>query len=386
MTDLASTARARFAELFGHAPQGVWSAPGRVNLIGEHTDYNDGFVFPFAIDRRTVGALALRDDRVVRVASSFADRVVETSLSELGPGAPRGWQNYPLGVAWALGQLGADLNAVPGFDLYLDSSVPIGAGLSSSAAIESAVAVALNDVWRLDLDRKALVKAGHIAENEVVGAPTGILDQSASLLGRTDSGIFIDCRSFETDVIPLGFDDAGLEVLVMDTKVEHEHAAGGYAARRASCEAGARALGVSSLRDVTIADLPRARDILDGETFRRVRHVVTENQRVLDTVRTLREQGPRAIGDLMDASHRSLRDDFEVSVPQLDLAVEISQNYGAIGARMTGGGFGGSAIALVPHELVSQVEASVDAAFAEHGYAQPDLFAVVPSAGAYRDE
>jgi galactokinase len=386
MTDLASTARARFAELFGHAPQGVWSAPGRVNLIGEHTDYNDGFVFPFAIDRRTVGALALRDDRVVRVASSFADRVVETSLSELGPGAPRGWQNYPLGVAWALGQLGADLNTVPGFDLYLDSSVPIGAGLSSSAAIESAVAVALNDVWRLDLDRKALVKAGHIAENEVVGAPTGILDQSASLLGRTDSGIFIDCRSFETDVIPLGFDEAGLEVLVMDTKVEHEHAAGGYAARRASCEAGARALGVSSLRDVTIADLPRARDILDGETFRRVRHVVTENQRVLDTVRTLREQGPGAIGDLMDASHRSLRDDFEVSVPQLDLAVEISQNYGAIGARMTGGGFGGSAIALVPHELVSQVEASVDAAFADHGYAQPDLFAVVPSAGAYRDE
>jgi galactokinase len=386
MTDLAATARARFAELFGHAPQGVWSAPGRVNLIGEHTDYNDGFVFPFAIDRRTVGALALREDRVVRIASSFADRVVETSLSELGPGAPRGWQNYPLGVAWALGQLGADLNAVPGFELYLDSSVPIGAGLSSSAAIESAVAVALNDVWRLDLDRKALVKAGHIAENEVVGAPTGILDQSASLLGRTDSGIFIDCRSFETDVIPLGFDEAGLEVLVMDTKVEHEHAAGGYAARRASCEAGARALGVSSLRDVTIADLPRARDILDGETFRRVRHVVTENQRVLDTVRTLREQGPGAIGDLMDASHRSLRDDFEVSVPQLDLAVEISQNYGAIGARMTGGGFGGSAIALVPHELVSQVEASVDAAFADHGYAQPDLFAVVPSAGAYRDE
>lgn len=386
MTDLVAVARARFTELFGRAPQGVWSAPGRVNLIGEHTDYNDGFVFPFAIDRRTVGALALREDRVVRIASSFADRVVQTSLAELGPGAERGWQNYPLGVAWALGQLGADLDAVPGFDLYLDSSVPVGAGLSSSAAIESATAVALNDVWRLDLDRKALVRAGHIAENEVVGAPTGILDQSASLLGRADSGIFIDCRSFETDVIPLGFDEAGLEVLVMDTKVEHEHAAGGYAARRASCEAGARALGVESLRDVTIADLPRARDILDGETFRRVRHVVTENQRVLDTVRTLREQGPRAIGDLMDASHRSLRDDFEVSVPQLDLAVEISQNYGAIGARMTGGGFGGSAIALVPHELVSQVEASVDAAFAEHGYAQPDLFAVVPSAGAYRDE
>ncbi|WP_022900789.1 galactokinase [Humibacter albus] len=386
MSEIVSTTRARFSETFSRAPQGVWSAPGRVNLIGEHTDYNDGFVFPFAIDRRTVAALALRDDDVVRLTSSFTDQVVETSIADLGPGAAPGWQNYPLGVAWALGQLGADLGAVPGFDLYLDSDVPVGAGLSSSAAIESAVAVALNDVWRLDLDRKTLVKAGHIAENEVVGAPTGILDQSASLLGRADSGIFIDCRSLETDVIPLGFDEAGLEVLVMDTKVHHEHATGGYAARRASCEAGAKALGVSSLREVSVADLPRARDVLDGETFRRVRHVVTENQRVLDTVRILREEGPRAIGDLMDASHRSLRDDFEVSVPQLDLAVEISQNYGAIGARMTGGGFGGSAIALVPHELVSHVEASLDAAFAEHGYAQPDLFAVVPSAGASRDE
>jgi len=386
MSEIVSTTRARFSETFSRAPQGVWSAPGRVNLIGEHTDYNDGFVFPFAIDRRTVAALALRDDDVVRLTSSFTDQVIETSIADLGPGAAPGWQNYPLGVAWALGQLGADLGAVPGFDLYLDSDVPVGAGLSSSAAIESAVAVALNDVWRLDLDRKTLVKAGHIAENEVVGAPTGILDQSASLLGRADSGIFIDCRSLETDVIPLGFDEAGLEVLVMDTKVHHEHATGGYAARRASCEAGAKALGVSSLREVSVADLPRARDVLDGETFRRVRHVVTENQRVLDTVRILREEGPRAIGDLMDASHRSLRDDFEVSVPQLDLAVEISQNYGAIGARMTGGGFGGSAIALVPHELVSHVEASLDAAFAEHGYAQPDLFAVVPSAGASRDE
>ncbi len=387
MTDLVAAARDRFAELYGRRPQGVWSAPGRVNLIGEHTDYNDGFVFPFAIDRRTVAALALREDRTVRVASSSSDRAAETTLSGLGPGAGRGWQSYPLGVAWALGRLGrVDLDAVPGFDLYLDSSVPIGAGLSSSAAIECATAIALNDVWRLGLDRATLVRAGHIAENEVVGAPTGILDQSASLLGRADSGIFIDCRSLATDVIPLGFDEAGLEVLVIDTKVRHEHAEGGYAARRASCEAGARALGVESLRDVSIADLPRARDVLDGETFRRVRHIVTENQRVLDTVRTLREHGPRAIGDLLDASHRSLRDDFEVSVPQLDLAVEISQNYGAIGARMTGGGFGGSAIALVPRELVSHVEAAVDAAFAEHGYAQPDLFAVVPSEGAFRDE
>jgi galactokinase len=379
-------ARSGFQERFGGAPHGLWFAPGRVNLIGEHTDYNDGFVLPFAIDRRAVVALSPREDRRVRVASSFTDEVVETELSEIGPGSVSGWSAYPLGIAWALGQVGADLGAVPGFDLYIDSDVPVGAGLSSSAALECAVAVALDDVWRLDLNRQTLVKVGHIAENEVVGAPTGILDQSASLLGRADSAIFLDCRSLETAVIPLGLEAAELEVLVIDTKVQHAHADGGYAARRASCEAGAAQLGVASLREVTVEDLPRARDMLDGETFRRVRHVVTENQRVLDTVRLLREQGPAAIGDLLDASHRSLRNDFEVSVPELDLAVEISQNYGALGARMTGGGFGGSAIALVPRHLVSQVQVAVDGAFAEHGYAQPDMFVVHAADGAGREE
>jgi galactokinase len=384
MTSLRDEARAGFERHFDASPHGLWSAPGRVNLIGEHTDYNDGFVLPFAIDRHAVAALSARDDRRCRVATSFTDEIVEIDLADLGPGSVSGWSAYPLGVAWALGQVGADLAAVPGFDLYLESDVPVGAGLSSSAAIECAVAIALDDVWRLGLDRKTLVKAGHIGENEVVGAPTGILDQSASLLGQADSAIFIDCRSLETAVIPLGLKDAGLEILVMDTKVEHAHAGGGYAARRASCEAGAHTLGVASLRDVSVADLTRARDVLDGETFRRVRHVVTENQRVLDTVRLLREQGPGAIGDLLDASHRSLRNDFEVSVPELDLAVETSQNYGAIGARMTGGGFGGSAIALVPSHLISQVKVSVDGAFAEHGYAQPDMFVVRAADGAAR--
>jgi galactokinase len=386
MNTLLEDARNGFRETYGRDADGVWSGPGRVNLIGEHTDYNDGFVLPFAIDRRTVAALSLRTDRRIRVASSLADAPVEASLDDLGPGSDRGWADYPLGVAWALGRAGADLGAVPGFDLYLESDVPIGAGLSSSAAIECAVAVALDEVWRLGLDRSVLVRAGQRAENEVVGAPTGILDQSASLLGRAGHAIFLDCRSRESTLIPLDLAEAALEIVVIDTGVEHAHAGGGYAERRASCEAGARELGVASLRDVGVGDLPRARELLDDVTFRRVRHVVSEDQRVLETVRVLREEGPAAIGDLLDASHRSLRDDFEVSVPELDLAVELAQNYGALGARMTGGGFGGSAIALVPAHLVSHVQVAVESAFVEHGYTPPTVFPVAAADGARREQ
>ncbi|WP_431278028.1 galactokinase [Leifsonia poae] len=385
MTDLRTDTLDSFAEIFGRRADGLWSAPGRVNLIGEHTDYNEGFVLPFAINRRTVVALGLRDDRKARVGSSFADELVEIDLADLTPEALSGWSAYPLGVAWALGEFGADLDAVPGFDILIDSNVPVGAGLSSSAAIESAVGSALNDVWQLGLDRRTLARVGQRSENIVVGAPTGIMDQSASLLGEPDAAVFLDCRSLESQTIPLGLEAAGLEILIIDTNVEHAHATGGYAERRASCEAGARALGVESLRDVGIDDLTRAREVLDDVTFRRVRHVVTENQRVLDTVRTLREQGPTAIGELLDASHRSMRDDFEISVPELDLAVETAQANGAIGARMTGGGFGGSAIALVPRDALSRVLVALDGAFAENGFGQPDLFTVTPSEGAKRE-
>ena len=386
MTDIRDDARRGFAETFGAEPAGTWSAPGRVNLIGEHTDYNDGFVLPMAIDRRTVSALGLRDDRVMRVASSFADEVAEIPLDELSPEALSGWAAYPLGVAWAFGRFGVDLAAVPGIDLFLESDVPVGAGLSSSAALESAVALALNDVWQAGLDRRTLARLGQIAENEAVGAPTGIMDQSAVLLGRRDSAVFLDCRSLESRVVPLGFTDAGLELVIIDTGVKHAHATGGYAERRTSCEAGAAALGVPSLRDVTVEDLPRARTLLDDVTFRRVRHVVTENQRVLDTVRTLEAEGPRAIGDLLDASHVSMRDDFEISVPELDLAVETAQQNGALGARMTGGGFGGAAIALIPTEARSRLQVAIDGAFAEHGFGIPDTFPVSAADGAVRDE
>ncbi|MFD4420665.1 galactokinase [Agromyces sp. NPDC058484] len=385
-TTTASTAAAHgFAEWFGRQPAGVWSAPGRVNLIGEHTDYNDGFVFPFAIDRRTAVALGDRDDRVIRVASSFSPEAVTVHLDELSPDAVNGWAAYPLGVAWALGEFGADLEHSRGVDLHVASDVPIGAGLSSSAAIECAVALALDEHWGFGFDRPTLAKVGQLAENRAVGAPTGIMDQSASLLGEADAGVFLDCRSLDADVIPLGFDADGLSLLVIDTRVSHDHATGGYAARRASCEAGARALGVESLRDLRPADLERAKSLLDDETFRRVRHVVTENQRVQGTVRTLHEHGPGAIGPFLDASHVSMRDDFEISVPELDLAVATAQANGAIGARMTGGGFGGAAIALMIDALVPVVTREVAAAFAEQGFREPAMFTARPSQGARRD-
>jgi len=385
LTDIRDETAFAFEQVFGYRPDGIWSAPGRVNLIGEHTDYNGGFVLPFAIDRRTVVAVGTRDTPVARVGSAYADELVEIPLAELAPGNLTGWAAHPLGVAWALSQFGADLAAVPGLDIFIVSDVPVGAGLSSSHALESAVALALNDLWQLGLDRQTLARVAQVTENQVVGAPTGIMDQSASLLGEEDSAVFLDCRSLDYRIIPLGLQAAGLEALIIDTGVKHEHASGGYAERRASCELGASILGVESLRDVTIDELPRARALLDDVTFRRVRHVVTEDQRVLDTVAALATSGPRSIGELLDASHRSMRDDFEISVPELDLAVETALENGAIGARMTGGGFGGSVIALVAREDVSRIQVAIDGAFSEHALGVPDTFVVRPSQGAVRE-
>jgi len=386
--DTVGAADSLLAVLTGAEPDGVWSAPGRANLIGEHTDYNDGFVLPFAIDRRTVAAVRVRDDRRIRVASTFDAEPVEIDLADLAVTEfPRDavpeWAAYPLGVAWAL--LATGVVDPVGVDIAFASDVPVGAGLSSSAAIEGATASALRDVWDLDLDATGLARIGRRAENEAVGAPTGIMDQMASMLGRRDAAIFIDCRSLEGTPVDLGFADAGLELLVIDTRVAHAHSTGGYGDRRAACERGAAALGVKALRDLSPADLERARELLDDTTYRRVRHVVTEDQRVLDTVRILHEDGPLAIGDLLVASHVSLRDDFEVSCPELDTAVDAALAGGAIGARMTGGGFGGSAIALVRREDADAVSESVTHAFADSGFAEPGIFVVEPSEGARRD-
>ncbi|MHA3724851.1 galactokinase [Leucobacter sp. HY1910] len=422
-------AAAEFLARFGREPAGVWSAPGRVNLIGEHTDYNEGFALPFAIGQRTFVAAAPRADARLRVATdAFAD-AVEVGIADLTRLFPRRedagaadlppvpeWAAYPLGVAWALleqaggnnggsnggasnttdtgshpdtgrnTETATDTGPLTGYDLLFTSDVPLGAGLSSSAALESATAVAFNELWGLGFDRRTLARAGQRAENEAVGAPTGIMDQTATLLGEVDHGVLIDCRDLTTDLVPLHFGDEHLELLVIDTRVRHAHATGGYGERRASCEKGAATLGHPSLRTVTIADLPGAEHTLDDVTFRRVRHIVTENSRVQETVAQLAATGPRSIGPLLTASHVSLRDDFEVSVPELDLAVEAAIAAGALGARMTGGGFGGAAIALIDVSLAEQVTAAVLAAFAREGLTTPHVFAVIPGAGAAREQ
>ncbi|APX00998.1 galactokinase [Arthrobacter sp. QXT-31] len=383
MTAPATTdLEARFSAAFGRQPDGVWQAPGRVNVIGEHTDYNEGFVLPFAIDRTARVAVGVRPDSTVRMLSTYGDQgITAADTASLEGGTAKGWTKYPLGVIWSLQQRGID---VPGLDLLLDSDVPLGAGLSSSHAIECAVISALNDLTGAGMGPEDMVLATQRAENDFVGAPTGIMDQSASLRGSKGHAVFLDCRDQSVELVPFEAEAAGLVLLVIDTKVSHSHADGGYASRRASCELGAQVLGVKALRDVTVGDLEEASGLLDEVTFRRVRHVVTENDRVLQTVELLRQQGPSAIGALLDASHASMRDDFEISCPELDLAVGSSRANGAIGARMTGGGFGGAAIALTPVSEEQQVRAAVVHAFAEAGYAAPDIFTVTPAAGAMR--
>jgi galactokinase len=377
------SAAAAFEARYGYAPTGVWSAPGRVNLIGEHTDYNLGFVLPFAINRRTYAAIALRQDQTVRVTSSFSDEQHEVALADITNNAANDWAAYPFGVAWALAKLSP--SAAVGFDAYFESDVPVGSGLSSSAAIECSTSLALNELWQTNLSRPELARVGQLAENEIVGAPTGIMDQSASLLGERDHAVFLDCKSLEAQSIELGFDNAGLELLIIDTRIAHRLNDGGYATRRAACELGASQMGVASLREVSADQLAKAKEIMDDITFRRVRHIVTENDRVLETVEKLRTEGPNSIGALLNASHVSMRDDFEISIDELDTAVDVAIRHGAVGARMTGGGFGGAAIALAPIAKVSEMTLAVLAEFELLGYGKPNIFAVTADQSARRD-
>ena len=367
-----------FKSTFGYEPTGVWSAPGRANLIGEHTDYNEGFVFPFGIDRRTYASIALRSDRVCRVASDIDGKSYQFELGQKP--VDLDWALYPLGVAWAMAEY-----ASGGFDCFITSDVPVGAGLSSSAAIECAVAIGLNELWNAGRTRQELALIGQKAENQVVGAPTGMMDQTASMLAQPDAAVLLDCQSLQATSVPLGLSEKGLLVAIIDTQVAHRHSDGGYRVRRESCERGASEMGVSSLRGLSEADLPTAQLKLNEVDFRRVRHVVTENQRVLDSVEALAKGDLAKLGELMLASHASMRDDFEISIEELDLAVEVAMQTGAVGSRMTGGGFGGAAIAIIKKDLLGQLEQNCKAAFSAAGFIEPRVFAVEPSEGARRD-
>ena len=369
-----------FEEQHGAPPDGVWAAPGRVNLIGEHTDYNDGHVLPVAIDLSCLVAARRRPDPVLELRSLQAGATGPLSLERLGPGRLQGWSAYAAGTAWALQQAGVD---VPGADVLLSSDVPSGAGLSSSAALECAVGLALCDLAGGRLDPAALALAGQRAEVEVVGAPVGVMDQLASVHGRADAAVLVDCRSLAVTPVPLGLAQLRLRLVVVDTRVTHAHATGGYGDRRRARERAAALLGVPALRDATLEQVETA-EVLDDELRRRARHVVTEDARVLETVAALERGDVDALGRLLAASHASLRDDFEVSSPELDTAVAAACEGGAAAARMTGGGFGGSVIALVPPERIADVERRCVAAAATAGHPTPVVRQVEPSAGAAR--
>ncbi len=374
----------RFRVSVGRDPVGCFAAPGRVNLIGEHVDYNDGKTLPMALPHATYAALAPRDDDRVQITSLQQEEPWHGRIDALGPGDVDGWAAYAAGVAWALQADGVEL---PGVDILVDSRVPVGAGLSSSAALECSVALGLCAVAGLAVDaevRRRLVAACMRAENDVVGAPTGGMDQSVALLAHAEHALLLDCRDWSTEQVPWDPAAHDLELLVVDTRAEHSHSDGGYEARRRDCEEAARALGVESLREVDdpAAALDALADLDSGRIGRRARHVFTEMARVDEAVAQLRGGDYAGLGRTFEASHASMRDDFEISVPELDVVVATAADEGALGARMTGGGFGGSAIVLVPGDLVDSVSEAVSAAFAGNDWPEPGFLLARPSAGA----
>jgi len=366
--------------IFGQEPAGVWFAPGRVNLIGEHTDYNDGFVLPFALASGVAVAAGRRGDGIAVWSKQRPGDVVTSPLDGLVARGVSGWAAYPLGMAWSLAQAG---HRSSGTSIAVDADLPAGAGLSSSAALECAVGLALADLHALRVVRPEMVRLASKAENEFVGAPTGIMDQSAALLCQAGNALLLDCRSGTSDDIPLEPAAAGLAILVIDTKIRRDLTDGRYAERRRACEAAAVALCVTSLRDLAGGpdDLAGLRD---PELRRRARHVISENQRVLAVADLLRRGHLAAVGPLLTESHTSLRDDFEVSWPQADVAVQSALAAGAVGARMTGGGFGGAVIAVAPIAAVADIQAALSAAYSRHLWAPPSVSPATPSHGARR--
>jgi galactokinase len=377
---VAARAADRFRNCYGTDPAGVWHAPGRANLIGEHTDYNDGFVLPFALAQGVRAAAVRRADGVLEVSSAQAGGGrVTADLDGLAPGRVTGWAAYPAGVAWALREAG---HQVGGASIAFDADLAEGAGLSSSAAIECATAVALTGLYGIDVPRPELAGLVRHAENDFVGVPVGIMDPSASLRCVRGHALLLDCRSLATDQVPFDPAAAGLGLLVLDTRVQHALGDSGYTGRRRACERAAALLGVPALRDVT--DLATLDRLADPVLRRRARHVVTDDQRVQGVAGLLRDGAAAEVGPVLTASHRSLRDDFEVSWPEADVAVDTALATGALGGRMMGGGFGGSVIAMVPAGGAEQVVAAVQAEFARRGWTEPQVVPAAPCDGAGR--
>ena len=401
MSPPPAAARQLLRSRCGGRPEGVWLAPGRANLMGEHTDYNEGFVLPFALGQGVLAAAARQHGRRLMLCSvQQPDAAVEVGLDELAPGQVTGWAAYPAGVAWALAGAGYE---VPGACLAIDSDLPAGAGLSSSAALECATALALTELAGRAVDARELAGIARRAENDFVGVPSGIMDQSASLLGQRGRALLLDCRSLETAQVPFDPAAAAVGLLLISTGARHELTGGQYGRRRAECEQAARLLGVPSLRDLT--DPGQTGRLTDPVLRRRARHVVADNQRVLEVAGLLRAaarpaagsaSGPAAgpaagagdvfgeIGRLLTQAHRSLRDDFEVSWPEADVAVDTALAAGALGARMIGGGFGGSVLALIPAQAAGAVRSAVTGAFEDRSWAAPEFLAADPSDGARR--
>lgn len=393
IADVTALFREHFTE-----PAGVWSAPGRVNLIGEHVDYAGGICLPFALSQRTYVAAALNHDGVYRVVSQFGAENAQTetmheeiAMDQVCPGYPDNWAGYVVGTVWAAGL------EVPGLDIAIVSDVPVGAGLSSSAALECSVALAAAGLSKTSIDRTALMHAAIRAENEVVGASTGGLDQRIALFAEPGHALAIDFATDSTHQVPFQIADRGLAVLITNTNAPHSLADGQYASRRAVVDGVTADLGVESLRYADNAEAASARwasannpEGVDAAAWqatvgKRVRHIVSEIARTATAIEQLQAGDLAGFGESMQASHASLRDDYEVSVAQLDVSVDVAMQHGALGARMTGGGFGGSSIALLPSENVEQAAEAIARAFAEAGFAEPEFAVALPGAGARRE-
>jgi len=365
-----------FAKGFGYPPEVVASAPGRVNLIGEHIDYSEGFVLPFAIDAVTKCAIAKRDDEKIRIISAQKkNEVIESNLEAIAAKEGSAWSRYIYGVIWAM-------EIETGLDIYIDGKVPLGAGLSSSAALECSLATALNHLFHLEKTLPELARLTQRAENDYVGVPCGIMDQSISLMARAGYGLLLDCQDLSTRHIKIDFASSSLRLLIIDTQAHHALTDGGYAKRRESCEEVVKIFSIPSLRQLSMESLLAHKTKLSDIQFKRARHGVSEMLRVLDAVKALEAEDFEALGQLLNQSHNSLRDDYEVSCPELDLAVETALRSGALGARMVGGGFGGSAIALIKESDTGTISSTIERAFAKSGFKAPRFFDSLPSDGA----